>query len=232
MLILVTIVLLLTLGRSAAERLRDNAGWNRFTKLEVEGLERVAFEQVQAKAALQAGMVLDDLRLDSIAARVQTIPAVKSAKAGLRYPGKLVIHITERKPVALVASGNPMLIDECGVMFPRASLREYLDYPVITGEPAAMQPAQIKSAAAELAEIADEWPVVYRNLSEVHLTESGREYRLRQTGAALKLRDGLDAFKLNVLSQFLLEKGELLKEDVCYLDMRFQNMVIIGARGE
>ena len=84
----------------------------------IEGLGRLSKQQVLDRAALPGGRSL--LRLDpaAIAARVERLPPVADATVTRRWPHGLLIKVTERRPVAAVATGSDwVLVDIDGVAF-------------------------------------------------------------------------------------------------------------------
>ena len=116
----------------------------------IEGLVRLSKQQVLDRAALPGGRSL--LRLDpaAIAARVERLPPVADATVTRRWPHGLLIKVTERRPVAAVATGSDWaLVDIDGVAFATVSSAPSSLVPVRVG--AAMSQggaADVRSALA------------------------------------------------------------------------------------
>lgn len=84
----------------------------------VKGTSRLSVADVLAAARVPIGRSL--LRLDpgTIRARVAALPAVRSVTVDRDWPHRLVITVTERSPVAAVATtGGVELVDAAGVAF-------------------------------------------------------------------------------------------------------------------
>jgi cell division protein FtsQ len=84
----------------------------------IEGLVRLTKQQVLDRAALPGGRSL--LRIDpaKVAARVEQLPPVADATVVRHWPHGIVIKVTERRPVATVATGSAWaLVDIDGVAF-------------------------------------------------------------------------------------------------------------------
>ena len=113
-LVMTTLVVLLAVGAWAALYSSVFA----LRTVTIDGLSRVSKQEVLDRAALPGGRSL--LRLDpaSIAARIERLPPVADASVTRKWPHALVIKVTERRPVAAVATGSEwVLVDIAGVAF-------------------------------------------------------------------------------------------------------------------
>jgi cell division protein FtsQ len=74
--------------------------------------------------------------LDPLASRVRTHAQVESVTVTRRLPGTLIVQVTERHPVALVASpGGLRAVDERGRRLPLDPSRTPVDAPVVVAAP-------------------------------------------------------------------------------------------------
>jgi cell division protein FtsQ len=116
----------------------------------IEGLVRLTKQQVLARADLPGGRSL--LRIDpaAIAARVEKLPAVADATVVRHWPHGIVIKVTERRPVAAVATGSSWaLVDIDGVAFATVHSEPSGLIPVQVGSPMSKDgPADARSALA------------------------------------------------------------------------------------
>jgi cell division protein FtsQ len=84
----------------------------------VDGNQMVTAARVEAVAKAPIGRPLARVDLAAIQARVETIPAVKSASISRSWPHTIAIEVTERTPVAVVDRGAGLqAVDEDGVLF-------------------------------------------------------------------------------------------------------------------
>ncbi len=87
--------------------------------LGVAGAQRVAQEQVLARAEPTRGQPLLLLDLDALRAELETIPGVQRASVLRRPPDLLLLEIVERRAIARTRLGKrTRLVDEDGVLFP------------------------------------------------------------------------------------------------------------------
>ena len=88
----------------------------------VDGVARVTTAQVLDRAALQQGRSLVLLDPAAVAARIEKLAPVAKVSVTRRWPHGIVIHVTERRPVAAVAAAAGwQLVDINGVAFATVS---------------------------------------------------------------------------------------------------------------
>lgn len=85
----------------------------------VRGNTLVTADQVRSAAAVRHNAPLASLDLAAVARRVQRLPAVRQARITRDWPSTLVVTVTERTPVAVLARPDKRYdeIDESGVVF-------------------------------------------------------------------------------------------------------------------
>jgi cell division protein FtsQ len=102
----------------------------------IKGTSRLTPAEVRAAAGVPIGRSL--LRLDpgSIQARVARLPAVRTVTVDRDWPHRLVITVTERRPVAVVsAGGRTELLDAAGVAFATVDAAPRGLLPIVLGAP-------------------------------------------------------------------------------------------------
>jgi cell division protein FtsQ len=107
----------------------------RVRKVEVLGARYTSVADVLARLHIDTTRSVWD-PLPPLAQRVEGHPQVERAIVTRRLPGTLVVEITERRPVALVASPDGLrAVDEHGRHLPLDPSRTPVDAPVVTTAP-------------------------------------------------------------------------------------------------
>jgi cell division protein FtsQ len=86
--------------------------------IEVRGEHSLIAEQVSAAAAISQGAPLIRLDTGAIAARVEALPDIASARVQTKYPSTVIITVTERIAIGyLQTGGRYALVDKTGDQF-------------------------------------------------------------------------------------------------------------------
>ncbi|MGH2706585.1 MAG: cell division protein FtsQ/DivIB [Actinomycetota bacterium] len=110
--------------RSPALQLRD---------IEVRGNRRIADGRVIEQSGLGQGAQLMKIPTERVAARLEALPWVATARVERIVPSRVRITISERRPAAVVVTGaGPYLVDERGVIMDRgdAAVVRIADLPL------------------------------------------------------------------------------------------------------
>ena len=203
--------------------------WSNLENVEVRGLKRLPEHDIICAADVSPGMNLMEIEPDSIARQVAALPPVQRAQVFRRFPGRLVIRVVEREPIAGVGNGMLQLIDRDAVMFSPVYGGEVLDVPIITGDfKQNSNDRNLKTAFDFLRMIYDSYPVVYKEIGEVNYQDNKISLRLKRSGASVIVDDPCREEILNGLSTFLTQKIDELPVSIDYLDLRYPAMVIAG----
>jgi len=101
----------------------------------VRGNQTLSSYRVAAVAKAPMGTQLARVDLAAIQARIETLPAVKSASVSRSWPHTIAITITERTPVAVVDRGAGLqAVDSEGVLFGHYTTRP-ADLPLVHTDP-------------------------------------------------------------------------------------------------
>ncbi len=103
------------------------------TDIEVVGSERRTPDAVSAESGLTVGANVFALDLDTARARILADPWIAEATLARRLPGTILVQITERKPAAVVALGDTVLVTPQGEPFKRVEPGDPVDLPLVTG---------------------------------------------------------------------------------------------------
>ncbi|MDT4942663.1 MAG: cell division protein FtsQ [Pseudonocardiales bacterium] len=98
----------------------------RLSSITVKGTSRLSTGQVLAAAGVRPGVPLVEVPVGAVRGRVASLPLVAGVRVDRDWPNRLVIEVTERRPVAAVSSGGAagsevVLVDSAGVAFAAAS---------------------------------------------------------------------------------------------------------------
>jgi cell division protein FtsQ len=148
-------------------RLLSQLDFFRVRKVEVLGLRFTPPAEVLSRLSVDTSRSVWD-PLDPLAARVATHPQIERASVRRRLPGTLVVEVTERRPVALVAVGPTLrAVDERGAILPLDPSRTPVDAPVVTAPP------RVTSVYHLLGAMQREAPALYARVSSVRMLGGG-----------------------------------------------------------
>lgn len=163
----------------------------------VRGCKELTEKDIVALAAVRSAPNILSLNLEAMARRIRANPWIRQVSIGREFPGRLVIVIQERKPVALLEKGNALfLLDDDGTPFKKLEAGEVNDLPVLTGlvRTDRVDEALLKSALALLNTLAaakDAPPIGV--VSEIHGNETFGLSLFTDTGLCLQL--GFDGYE-------------------------------------
>ena len=84
-------------------------------RIVVEGAERTPVDEVRARSGLRTGESMLAVPTGAAADRVEELPWVRSVTVRRDWPGRVVVEVDEREPVAAFAgAGRWLLVDEDG----------------------------------------------------------------------------------------------------------------------
>ncbi|WP_214417271.1 cell division protein FtsQ/DivIB [Sphaerisporangium fuscum] len=82
----------------------------------VSGNSLLPAERIRQAAAVPDHEPLATVDLDQVRRRISALPEIESARVERNWPGTLVVHVVERRPVALVQwGGRTSVVDRHGV---------------------------------------------------------------------------------------------------------------------
>ena len=112
--------------------------FNSTAKIQLSGLDTILEADLKKAAGLTGTEKWGKIDKDVLLHRVASYPLVAEARVLKKYPDKVLIEITERKPVGVLLAtvGDrtiPMEIDRTGTVFKAASKKEPQELPIISG---------------------------------------------------------------------------------------------------
>jgi cell division protein FtsQ len=142
----------------------------------VHGNQTMSSVRVEAVAKAPMGQQLARVDLAAIQARVESLPAVKSASVSRSWPHTIAISVTERTPVAVVDRGARLqAVDDDGVLFgsyahPPDDLPLIATAPDVKSEALAEAARVVTSLRADIAGDVDQVEVESVDRIRLHLS--------------------------------------------------------------
>jgi cell division protein FtsQ len=157
--------------------------------------------------------------LPPLADRVSTHPAVGHVEVTRRLPGTIVVDVTERRPIALVASGAALrAVDERGVVLPIDPSRTPVDAPVVSAAPRETAVYHLLGAMQREA------PRLYSRISSIRTTGGG-EMLLQVADFSVRTMTSVSLARLSDIDPV---ERDLARRQVrpAELDLRYRDQVI------
>lgn len=112
--------------------------FNAIAKIQFSGIDAIFEADIKKAAGLTGMEKWGKIDKDVLLHRITSYPRVAEARVVKKYPDKVLIEITERKPVCILLAtvgGRtiPMEIDKTGTVFKVASKKEPHALPIISG---------------------------------------------------------------------------------------------------
>ncbi|MFZ2446763.1 MAG: cell division protein FtsQ/DivIB [Syntrophobacteraceae bacterium] len=127
------LVLFLSAGLSRLYHSLLDAPWLKVEEIEIAGLKSLERTKILDSMGVSRGECILNLRMGPVAERLKALPTVKSASVRLDLPGRIVVEIAEKEPLALVKGNDFYLMDENGMLIARALPEENRRLVLITG---------------------------------------------------------------------------------------------------
>ncbi len=110
-----------------------DARWLRVEEIQIVGLKHLDRKDVLNALGVPRNACMLNLKLAELARKTQKLPWVRSTVVRLDLPGRLVVELTEREPVAIAYADDFYLLDAEGKLFVKASIEQYPKLLLVTG---------------------------------------------------------------------------------------------------
>lgn len=184
------------------------------------------------KIKVPTGIKPDSMDFGRIMNRFEQIPYVKQADISVEPSGNLMVNVTERQPIALLAEGDKKIyVDQEGIRLPMV-LGKTVDLPILYGFSAAPMNDTLKSkafkTASEFLMSVRKNKVSNATISEVAWTKKeGIVALTNQNGVKLVFGKGDFDTRLRNWEAFY---GEIIKqkgiEKMRSIDLRFEGQIV------
>ena len=207
-------------------------------RIEFTGTDRATEAQLRHLSDVKNGSTIWEVDLRDVSERVREHPWVAAVRVERRLPGTIEVHVTEHKPVAVLAFDDGLFyVDEHGTAFARATSSD-LDYPIVTGVGPELEAAHpdlprwvIHDALWLIAELDDRDLVRREQISEVSFHRA-RGFAIHTSGSAqgfptARVLVGLGDYERQLKHlAALLDKGVDLTEPL-HVDVAPQRVAIV-----
>ena len=216
---------------------------NPMDNIEINFSETKVLDINQYKSLLDEITNNDSSKLDlyEISALIENHPYIKVARVSRHYPSEIKIEIIEREPIAIVNIEPMIFLDENGFVLPDEGNIKNYNLPVMNnfnsdpklypqGELALS--VKVKECVVILSRIQTNYPELYNNLSYLEITSSNEiKLILDEFASNLPTHVYLGNNEIYARIEILKEFESTLKpnkiSDFSYLDMRFNNQIIV-----
>ena len=190
----------------------------RVREVEVEGNQKISRETILSLTELEEMPNLLTLRLKEVVKRLDSYPWIEQVEARKVFPNKIVIHIEERKPIAILQLEELYYVDTRGVIFSPVGGQDRYNYPFLTGltrQALGKDPVEakhlIKKALEFLRIVEKEKVFPSEEISEVHMEKTfGIQYFTKSEGVDVSM--GWEDFeeklrRLSIIWSDIRERG-------------------------
>ena len=126
-------LVLLSAGLERAYRAVLDLPWFRVEEVQISGLQRLDRYEILNVLMIARGMSLLDLKVSDLAGRLRAHPWIESSRVRLKVPGRVVVDVVERKPLAVVQADDPLLLDTEGRLFTKTTLESNPGLLLVSG---------------------------------------------------------------------------------------------------
>lgn len=109
------------------------APWLRVEEIEISGLKHLERDEVLNTLGVARNASMLTFKVSELAARLETLPWLSSAIVHLDLSGRIVVEVTERRPLVIVYADDFFLVDTEGKLFLRTTIERYPGLPLLTG---------------------------------------------------------------------------------------------------
>lgn len=222
-------------------------------KITVKGNYTISREEILNIARIKDTLLnADEVNIDNIQDRILKNPEIKKVFVSKELPSELKIEVIERRPVAIINTGNEAaLIDDELEIFPFRNSVKLYDVPVISGIRNENNPDPSKKYNKDDLRLAlylilnsfKQSKAAYNNISEINLSDTNKIivylsedsspfYFPRRYNESISNVDyqNLLLNKLMVFENYLKQcLDKHIKKQVNYVDLRYSTEVIVNS---
>ena len=110
-----------------------DAPWLRVNEIEIKGNKHLERNEILNTLGVAKDTCVLDLKVSEAASRLERLPWLKKAVVRLDPPGKIIVEVTEREPLAVVLADDYFLMDREGRLFTGTTIESNPGMLLITG---------------------------------------------------------------------------------------------------
>lgn len=212
---------------------RMERGWLQYTAtaglavhdIFVTGRSETPGADVLLALKVEKGQPMLDFDPSTAKSVLETLPWVKEARVERRFPGTILVALTERQPVGyLQREGVQSLVDEDGTVLATGRSGRWANMPVLVGE------GSPKAAPALLRELAD-WPDLYGRVKALTFVNQRRWDLHLDNSVVVRLPENDPASALVRLNR-AQQESQLLDKAVAAVDLRQTDRMVVEPTAE
>ena len=219
--VLIFLIILIILG-GVVTRFALTIPYFRIERIQIRGTSRLSEDQILEWANIPLQRCIFQVNLKKIAQKVTSKSQVKRAEIRRILPSIVLILVEERVPFAYLSKENDLFeVDREGVVIGKA--RDLIDLPLIRVAGSSSLEEEIK-LGVKILHAAQELGLSF---PELNIEDKDAILGFLETGEKVYLGEGAYVDYLSYLPS-VLKASKREGENVKYIDLRFNNQVIIG----
>ncbi len=189
----------------------------------VQGASRLATGDILKAAGVYKDQPLLGMDLEALRQRVKSVGWVKEARVVRLLPDTLVLQVVERRHLAVWQhAGKSYVIDDHGRVIPEADANRFAGLPLIVGEGANEQAAQILAAVSQRPRLMERLEALVR--------VDGRRWDLRMKDGSLVQLPAVGEEAALIQLEQLDQKSRILELGFERIDLRDPTVVAVRPR--
>lgn len=96
--------------------------WFCVGEVQISGLQHLERREILNLLMVPRGMGMLDFKVSDLAVRLKAHPWIESSRVRLGMPGRIVVDVVERKPLAVIQADDLLLLDAKGRLFVKTTL--------------------------------------------------------------------------------------------------------------
>ncbi len=210
------------------------------TALEVKGNKTIAAEKIIEQSGLSVGANLFKINTGEARKRLSLHPILKETEISRQLPNTIVISVSERIPVAVVAASSCLIVvDQEGFYLQKTADNQEIGLPVISDislngdeSPGVNIITPGLRSALDLIEMMDQ--SFLDNLAEITAPTPNTLALKTKQGVEIRFGEPADmARKVKVMQELLVKNGAVINnQTVEYIDLRYDTAPVVKRKIE